>query len=557
MTAGRLPMLQRLEAYYVEHGISPANFRCSSRPWCSAGSPDFAEAKATFVGPRYEEGGLPRLLFLSLNPGRAKHHWRHRTIGAVRRSELATDLATLRKNRHWYRTHQLAHALLRQFRPTLLLEEARLYFAHVNSAKCTPNKPGSANTDPRLFEKCRRFIPGELRILSPEIIVTQGNWAREAILGSPKVREHVVQRVDAPGYKLDAHYETALVKVEPGTDSCLWLHTYHPREFGRFNPQRVHCWPRYAKKVGRFWRTKSPDRETARRREVVPAIRRGRFPPPEPHDAGLEVIRGGESFQSRHRSSGAPESGRLGTSGALQKMRPAAPATRPSTAATAKGGTMGLEERADIVIGLFRNLFACEGRQFGSRSLGVLGISDGCEGVQWNAAYHERDQTARLGVNLEGLLYDGWPIARLIEREIFHPLLLTEYRDRVPRPQMVTVRWWRDAWQVSSRVPIKESRLPPTPIALDRLDGEGWAHALRQARECLDPERGYRGRRRTKVTLRRSSRIVERWVSPHLQFTARFAEDSTRSLRRAKDDLEVLREFAVRQTRPAMRQGVS
>ncbi len=256
-------MLQRLEAYYVEHAISPASFRCSSRPCCSAGSPDFAEAKATFVGPRYEEGRLPRLLFLSLNPGKAKHHWQHRTIEAVRRSELARDLADIPKNQHWYRTHQLAHALLHQFRPTLLLEEVRLYFAHVNSAKCTPNKPGSANADPRLFEKCRRFIPGELGILSPEIIVTQGNWAREAILGSLEVREHVVQRVDAPGYKLDALYETALVKVEPGTDSCLWLHTYLPGDYGRFNPQRVHCWPRYAKKVGRFWRTKSGSRNGA------------------------------------------------------------------------------------------------------------------------------------------------------------------------------------------------------------------------------------------------------------------------------------------------------
>jgi len=513
-------MLQRLEAYYDEHAISPANFGCSSRLWCSADSPDFAEAKATFVGPRYEERRLPRLLFLSLNPGSAERDWRHRTIEAVRRRELGEDLATLPKNRHWYRTHELAHKLLRQFRPTLSLEEIRLYFAHVNSAKCTPNKPGTANTDPRLFEKCRRFIPGELRVLRPDIIVTQGNWAREAILGSLEVREHVVQRVDAPGYKHDAHYETALIKVEPGTDSCLWLHTHHPRAFGHFNPQRVHCWPRYAKEVGRFWRTNSPHR-------------------------------------SRNRSSGASESGGLGTSGALQKMGHAARASRPSSAAASKVGTKGLEERTDIVIGLFRDLFACKGQRFGSRSLGVLGISDGCEGVQWNAAYTKRDGAAWLGVNLEGMLYDGWPVARLIEREISHPLLPTEYRDRVPRPEMVTVNWWRDAWQVSSRVRITESSLSPTPIALDRLDGDGWAHALRQARECLDPERGYRGRRRTKVTLLRSGRIVERWVSPHLQFKARFSENSTRSLRRAKDDLEVLHEFAIRQTRPVMRQGVS
>ena len=220
---------------------------------------------------------------------------------------------------------------------------------------------------------------------------------------------------------------------------------------------------------------------------------------------------------------------------------------------------MSREERADIVIGLFRDLFACEGRPFRSRQLGelVLGISDGCEGVQWNAAYHERDQTATLGVNLEGMQYDDWPVARLIEREISRPRLLTEYRGRVPRPEMVKVRWWRDAWQGPSRVAIKESSLEPTPIALNRLDGDGWARALHQARGCLNPDRGYRGRRKTNVTLRRSSQIVEKWVSPHLQFTVRFAENSLRSLRRAKDDLrrakddlEVLREFTIRQTRP-------
>ena len=58
------------------------------------------------------------------------------------------------------------------------------------------------------------------------------------------------------------------------------------------------------------------------------------------------------------------------------------------------------------------------------------------EGVQWHAGY---DEIAWIGVNLEGMLYDGWPIARLIKRELSNPLLLSEYRDRVPRPETVTV----------------------------------------------------------------------------------------------------------------------
>ena len=173
-----------------------------------------------------------------------------------------------------------------------------------------------------------------------------------------------------------------------------------------------------------------------------------------------------------------------------------------------------LDERAGVVTGLFRDLFECDGQEFGSRSHGVLGISDGFEGVQWNAWYSQREETAWLGVNLEGKKYDDWPVARLVEREISHPLLLAEYRVRVARPEIVTVSWTRDAWQAGYRVAIKESGLPPTPIALDQLDIDDWTRALRCARECLDPKREYHGRRRTEVTLLPSGRMVERWVSP-------------------------------------------
>jgi len=209
-----------------------------------------------------------------------------------------------------------------------------------------------------------------------------------------------------------------------------------------------------------------------------------------------------------------------------------------------------LNKRSGIVIGLFRDLFECDGQRFGSPSLGVLGVSDGIEGVQWNAWYSRRDETAWLGVNLEGKQYDAWPIARLIERELSHPRLLTEYRVRVARPEMVTVSWTRDAWQVSSRVRIRESRIAPTPIALDQLDIYGWMRALECARECLDPKRKYRGRRRTNVTLLRSGQTVERWISPHLQFKTRFDENAPHSLKQAKNDLEILHEFATHHARP-------
>lgn len=197
-----------------------------------------------------------------------------------------------------------------------------------------------------------------------------------------------------------------------------------------------------------------------------------------------------------------------------------------------------LDEHVGIVMDLFRDLFECDGRLFGSP---VAGISDGVEGVQWNAGY---DGTAWLGVNLEGMQYDRWPIARLIKREISDPLLLSKYRDGVPRPDMVTVSWRRDAWQVRSRPLIRNSHIAPTPINLDQLKDDGWAQALLQARECLDPKRGHRGRRKIEVTLASSGRVAEMEVTPHLYFRTRFDKSAPQSMRRAKDNLEALHQFA-------------
>ena len=76
---------------------------------------------------------------------------------------------------------------------------------------------------------------------------------------------------------------------------------------------------------------------------------------------------------------------------------------------------------------LFRDIFGCCGRDFGHPSRSVLGISDGNEGVQWKAGHRPGDGFVWLGVNLEGMQYDDWPVARLIEREFSRPLLLTHY----------------------------------------------------------------------------------------------------------------------------------
>ena len=239
-------ILTRLAAYYEAKGIAPADpFRCRHVKECSTGSPLFTTAKASFVGSEYAKGNGPRLLFLSLDSGSAETDWRRRTIEAVQHHELQENVGALHKGKHWYLTHKLACVLLRHFHPGLMIENTSPYFAHVNSAKCCQNNPHRGKAHRTLFENCREFIPGELARLQPDIIVTQGSEAKDVIVQAYRVVKH--DRKDVEG----AAYETGLLDLVPGKQT-LWLHTYHPGNYGKFHPQRKKCWPLYVKAVKQF-----------------------------------------------------------------------------------------------------------------------------------------------------------------------------------------------------------------------------------------------------------------------------------------------------------------
>ena len=154
---------------------------------------------------------------------------------------------------------------------------------------------------------------------------------------------------------------------------------------------------------------------------------------------------------------------------------------------------------------------------FGSPSLQVAGMCDGSRGVQWNAwiEWDDGRQMAYAGVNLEGMVYDGWPVARFIERELAQPWL-PSLRDEVEDPRRVEVLWYRDAWQVQAKPPIREKLIGGSPQLLHLLTADGWEAMLREAYECLDPDRGRRGRARQTVTATTGVRRSYQ-VSPHFQ----------------------------------------
>lgn len=218
-------MFQRLRRYYQDNGILSTSFTCPHKEECSGGSKEFTGPKSAFVSTGYENksGGLPRLLFLSLDSGDGDKDDRKRLPEALRQQEeVERKVLVLHKGKHWYKTHELAWYIFKRFRPSIRLEEAKGYFAHANSAKCCMNKAGRKQADRVLFRNCRKYLKGELEILCPDVIVTQGAEAKKAVVSFYKPLE----RID----------EYASI-IRMNSRKVFWLHTYHPSGYGAFYKQ--------------------------------------------------------------------------------------------------------------------------------------------------------------------------------------------------------------------------------------------------------------------------------------------------------------------------------
>ena len=82
--------------------------------------------------------------------------------------------------------------------------------------------------------------------------------------------------------------------------------------------------------------------------------------------------------------------------------------------------------------------------------------------AQWNAGVDRERGVVTVGVNLEGMEYRDWPIARFIEAEQVSPRLpafARTYEDAA------SAELWfsRDAWQFASRLDILEQHFGPEP----------------------------------------------------------------------------------------------
>ena len=175
---------------------------------------------------------------------------------------------------------------------------------------------------------------------------------------------------------------------------------------------------------------------------------------------------------------------------------------------------MDTQQSLNLVTDVFKTILGVSGRPFGGTSKTYDGMSDDAEGVQWNVAtFKDKPQRARLGVNLEGMKYKDWPIARFIESELKNRALLSLPVEK----DKIYVGFFRDAWQVTNRPAIEERSLGCSGISLEEMTGFQWKKTLDEAYACLDPQNNHRGRAKQDVTLSKSGMLKTMEVSPHLQ----------------------------------------
>lgn len=190
----------------------------------------------------------------------------------------------------------------------------------------------------------------------------------------------------------------------------------------------------------------------------------------------------------------------------------------------------------DIIMQAFRSHFNIEPRPFGQKTSTVSGYSDDKKGVQWNIAINSETGNVSLGVNLEGMKYNDWPITNLLLKERNDASLVnlktTKGADKI------LVKMTRDAWQAASRPPIKERDIAPKGLLLSNLTTDIWNNIIEESLGCLNKMNGYKGRGRQVVSRIRSGDTKEMDVSPHLGFRVTITESEPTNIESFLIDLK-------------------
>lgn len=224
MGTNQMTMLEKLSAYYCEQGISARQFSCKHKAACEKNCVGkLGSLPEAYVGPEFEKGKLPRLLFVSSEPNTTgwlgDDGWG--TLEEVRNDKITVHYKADPQNTHWRDTLNWAGKLLAPFVDAPIPDEKRVeYFAHTPSARCKDKKANARENNSITAKNCREFLKGEIEILLPDIVIAQGKVAGDALNNSFPI---VSQRVNF-ALMSNCYYEVIRITEKHSAIKLVVLH---------------------------------------------------------------------------------------------------------------------------------------------------------------------------------------------------------------------------------------------------------------------------------------------------------------------------------------------
>jgi hypothetical protein len=239
---------KELNKYYISKKIHPLSFDCPNQLVCRSNAHlrNMTEAKMSMVGSHYGVR-YPTVVVISLDPPKEDKFLdpNHRITEYLSKIHEKDTYSFVHPNPHWAMTQIIVKDILCLwgYKPLLTsavvgdsykdrpIENVSAYFSHVNMSKCSMNNLGQGRAPRKVHELCSSlFLMGELNILKPDILISQGSDTNQ-ILGGLWVGHPVLDK-DLPTEKM----------IGLWNKNTLWLPMHHPSY--HFHTIRA-IWPIY------------------------------------------------------------------------------------------------------------------------------------------------------------------------------------------------------------------------------------------------------------------------------------------------------------------------
>ena len=192
-------MQEQLNQYYADAGIEPVTapsyegmfrrFGCPKKKCCRSicsppgkkkSSKDYFSPRAggvdvspSYENARYQDIPIPRIVVISLSVPKPEPN--------------GIDPESSHLNPHWRGTTTTVRSLLYPFVKLdpagswgdVSTETINNLFVHLRTAKCFSSLYGKRQEPREVYENCGPYLTEEVRILKPDVVVTQGDFAHE------------------------------------------------------------------------------------------------------------------------------------------------------------------------------------------------------------------------------------------------------------------------------------------------------------------------------------------------------------------------------------------